>query len=513
MIVIELTAATDAAGTLETLLVSDVEWATKPTDTPADTHVDGGVTDPGAIGVSAYGDGRTGGGSRLETGSIELANVDGRLDPWTKWGFEGRPVIIRSGPEGGAYPAAFTTILTLTSDGPPVATFETMSISLRDKSFILDKPLLSNRYAGNNALPAGREGNATDLRGRVKPRTYGVVENISPPLVNTSKLTFQVNDGAVTAINAVYMSGVALTFASDVANLAALEALTVAGGTYATCLALGLYRVAAIDGECTANVTNGAAAGNRTVAQLLKAVALDAGVPSGDISAADITALDALNSAEAGVYVDTEQSALEVMDMLATSIGAYYAFDRAAGLLRLGRLSAPTGVSPVLTLSLADGDILDIERRLANDRSLPVWSVNVKYGRSWTVQTSGLAGSVTALRRAQVANEYRTATPAEDATVKTQFLQAETLEVYTLLALEAAAAAEATRLLNLHKVPRSFYDVTVPLVILTDNPALKLMDEVELVADRFDMDGGAPFILTGIRLALDDEQAILTVWG
>jgi hypothetical protein len=70
-------------------------------------------------------------------------------------------------------------------------------------------PLQTTKYAGSNVLPAGREG-VEDLKGKPKPVCLGSVFNIAPPCVNTSKLIYQVNDGAVASISAIRDRGVPL---------------------------------------------------------------------------------------------------------------------------------------------------------------------------------------------------------------------------------------------------------------------------------------------------------------
>jgi len=122
MILIEITAAIDAAGTLTTLYLSDNHFVTAPNDTPANVAFKQALKEPGSIGVHAYSDGKTtGGATKLETGEIVVINVDGQFDEWLDYGFDGRAVTIRYG-TGGAYPADFQTIFTATPEGQPEAT-------------------------------------------------------------------------------------------------------------------------------------------------------------------------------------------------------------------------------------------------------------------------------------------------------------------------------------------------------------------------------------------------------
>jgi len=506
MILVELTAAIDAAGTLQTFYVSTDRFVTAPTDTPANTAFEPSLTDPGSIGISAFGDGRTGGGTKLEVGEIVLANANGQYDAWINYGFDGRAVTIRTGTTG-AYPGAFSTILTGTVEAVE-ATRKQVVIRLRDKQFIFAVPVLTTKYAGTNSLPNGLEGTATDIKGQAKPRTLGKVFNIQPAFINTSKLTFQVSDGAVSDIVAVYDRGASITKGADYANSTLLQAAAPGAGTYITCFAEGLFRLGTSPaGEITVDVTQGANAAARTVAQILKQLALDAGVASGSISAADVTALDTANSAVVGLYVSGDTTFQQAMDQIAASVGAFYGFD-GAGVLRMGRLAAPSGTA---VTTLEDFHILNIERRVLRDVSIPIWSATVNHTRLGVAQPNDLAGAVTAATRAYLASEYR-AEVATDAAIKTQFLLAPDMTVDTLLTSASDAATEAARLLALFKVRRDALDVTVRSDVVASN-ALKLMDVITVKSARFGLSAGKDFRVLGIRTELSKSRAVLTVWG
>jgi hypothetical protein len=508
VLLITLTAAIDSAGTQQNFYVSTDRFVTSPSDTPANTAFDPRVIQPGSIGFHVYSDGRTGGQSKLELGEIILANADGELDAWANYSFDGRAVVIRGG-ETGVYPSAFPAVLTATVESIDL-TWDRAIIRLRDKQWMLRLPALTTTYAGNNSMPNGLEGTPDDLKGKVKPKVYGKVLNVSPPCVNTSKLTYQVNSGAVASIDAVYDNGVALTPGTNHANSAALQAAAVTASTFDTCIAEGYFRLGTSPvGEITVDVTQGAAASNRTVAQIIKQLALDAGVASGDISSTDVTNLDTDNSSVVGIWINDGSTTFSAaMDMVASSIGAWYGFD-AAGSLRMGRLTSPSG-SPVATLY--DYDIYDnIERRAARDSGVPIWKVTVNHSKIWTTQASGIAASVTAARRAYLAEEYRGST-STDATVKTQWLLAGTLEVDGLLTSTANADTESSRLLTLFKVRRDIFDVTVNLDVVTSN-SLKMMDVVRVELDRFGMGSGKDFRIIGMAYDLERSSVRLSLWG
>lgn len=523
MIVVEITAAVDASGTLETLYVSTDRFVTSPTDMPAGIAFDPRLIDPGTIGVHIFADGRTGGATKLETGEIVLANADGALDAWLNYSFDGRPVTIRSGNDGAAYPGSFSTLFSGTIEAAE-ATWDKFTLRLRDKQWRFTLPTLSSYYAGNNVLPDGLEGTATDIGGRPKPKTYGSVFNVSALPVNTSTLAYQVSNGAVNDISAVYDRGASITKGADFATSALLQAATPTVGTYITCFAEGYFRLGSTPtGTITADVSQGPTAAVRTVAQILKQMALDSGFSSGEISAADVTALDAIAPQVVGIWISDTSTFQQSMDLVAASVGAWYGFD-SAGLLRMGQLLAPSG-TPAVTLY--DYDVLNgVERRPPRDEGIPVWRVVLGYAKNWTVQGSDVAGIVTAASRSYLAQEYRYA-ESNDPSIKTQWLLAGTMSATldpgdvidtadnsatTLLTSASDADAEAARRLILYKDRRDLFDVPVSLDFISVN-TLALGSVIDIQLPRFGMGAGRIFRLIGISLALAAGTATLTLWG
>lgn len=513
MILVEITAAVNEAGTPETFYLSTKGFVTSPADTPANTAFQPVLRDAGSIGVAIYADGKTSGTSKLEPGTLTLVNVDGQFDAWRTYAFDGRPVVIRQG-EGGVYPADFPVIFTGTVDGAPDCTMDAVTVRLRDMAYVLDTPVLTTRYAGTNVGATGLEGTADDLKGRVKPRAYGKNFNISPPCVNASKLAFQVSDGPVAAIPNVYIKARAWTFAADYATSALLlaAALTPESATYSTCLAEGLFRLSDDPGgEVTADVDAGTDAAS-TVAQVLKALATAAGVTT--INADDVTMLDFLTQREdesprpVGRWISDEETYRDAMDAIAASVGAWWAFDPLNN-LRMGRLDAPVAGS--------DGDIIEsevlrgFERRNPDGSGIPVYRVTVRYRRNNTVQTSDIAGEVDAARRAFLAEEYRSVV-AEDLSVKVKHLQARELFVDTCLTEEEDADAEAERLLALHRIARDLFDTPVNVKVFANCQA-RLAGQQNLTHRRFDLAAGRDLIVLGFNLELARERVTLSLWG
>lgn len=264
-------------------------------------------------------------------------------------------------------------------------------------------------------------------------------------------------------------------------------------------------------GLITCDATQGAAASNRTVAQVLKQMLLDAGISSGDILAGDVTALDTANSAEVGYWASSagEISFIEAMDEIANSIGSYYGVDR-TGIFRMGAIVAPTGTA-VATLTTLE--IVKIDRIASQDpgKGVPTFKVNLDYKKYEVIQDSDLAGAVTAVTRAQLAEQYRRVNDT-DTSVQTAHLLSPEMTFQTRLIDATAAQTEATRRLTLYKTRRDRVEARVYLDA-TLAAALDLGVIVTVTMARFGYDAGKKFIVIGIRTDLRNGMVDLTLWG
>lgn len=193
------------AGTRTLYYSTGAGFVTTPSDTPANTVFSPRISEPINVKRDVFASGATGGASRPSFGELVLINEDGALDALVDYAFDGRAIVVRVGPKGAAYPGGFTTVFSGTME-QPLVTMRTVNIRVRDRQYLLDVPLQATKYAGDNALPDGLEG-VSDLVGKPKPICYGKVLNVAPPCVNTSKLIYQVNDGAIDSVDAVYDSG------------------------------------------------------------------------------------------------------------------------------------------------------------------------------------------------------------------------------------------------------------------------------------------------------------------
>lgn len=479
----------------------------------ANQHYEGRIQQAANMERSLFDSQRTTGRSRIGYGALVLTNMDGGLDGLLNFSFAGRRITIMLGTVTAAG-VVWTTVLKGTMEQAELS-WQKVTVKVRDRLLDIAKPIQQTRYAGNNALPAGLEGVADDLKGKPKPRVFGRVWNVAPPCVNTTRRIYQIHSGsALQSLGEVYDRGVPLTTGAVYASQADMEANVPAAGQYRLwndATAGAFIRLGSSPaGLVTVDAIQGAATANRTVGQLFSAILTFAGISGSDISSSDITALDALAPYECGVYASHTQdvTALQLLDDLCASAGAWYAAD-ALGVFRIGRISVPTSGS-VGTLTTTD--ILRIERVNSMDPGVgvPAWKVKVGYRRIYEVQND-LANTVTDARKSYFQNEYRRV-EASDSSVLTANLLSPEMEFMTVLSSETDANTEASRLLTLYKTRRDMYRVTVR-VDAALAAVLDLGKVVTLQLPRFGMAAGKLFLIIGIETNMRNYQFDLTLWG
>lgn len=519
---IELEAYT-GSGT-EMLRLASEGYATLPTDSPANTWYEPRVISPGSFQRNLFQPGATSGDAEIGYGEIVLANVDGGLDAWLDYGFDGRPVTIKVLPDADtAYAQAVTVFRGSVEMLDSTRAWEDLRVRIFDRRLDLDKPLQVNRYAGTT-VSAGNsaEGNA-DLKDQVKPLIFGAVFNVPGTIANPFDLIYQWSDSALQSI-AIYDAGVPLKSAGNFSTISALRSATIKPGFYGTCLSLGLARLGGAPyKQITADVVEGAS-GQRTAAQIARRMLDRAGL-SGAYNSASFTALDSLNSAECGIYIDTELHAKDAITQVLASIGGWLAPDH-LGVFQVGRVSGPGTPKDTFT----EDDILGsggIELLAASDdgRGIPIYRATVRYGRIWHLMQDGeIGGCVSNDRRAYLSTEYREA-KAENSSIQAKHQLSPEITIDTLLATQAAANTEASRLLALRSVRRDTIFILLPFgdsergnEAYTRATAINLGDTITVQVPRFGYGAGRNFVVIGRKdsygTADDPAQTVaLTCWG
>jgi len=462
-----------------TVYLSDRGYVSKPAESPANTYFEPRVVEALSFQRSMFSSGKVGGQSVPSFGEIVLANADGGLDAFAGYAWDNRSVEVLVGEKGGDLSEHFTIFKGQSSS----VEFNDLEIRviLRDGRERFTRTLPPNSYAGTG----GTEGSAI-MEGLPKPICLGEVYNIKPVLVDEANDVYQVHDGQIEAIDAVYENGQSITgYTADLTN----GRFTLTGGG---------------EGIITADVRGAKPGGSykQTVGELIRFVATEYGGFSDpvDIDTNSFADLDSSNSSPVGIYIEKRGNVLAVLDELANSVGAFYGFDR-AGKLNVGRVEAPSG-SPGLDLDSTN--IIQIDRQ---PTSLPISDVVLKYKKNYTVlDDDTLSGSADdrdfALREgAQVEDS--------DASTAAIYPNATVLEVDSRLVDATAASAEASRLLALYGTQRDVYRVRVKTQPFT----LKINDLVRVTFARYDLAAGKLFRVISLVEDAAINEVELELWG
>lgn len=464
------------------------EFATKPTDTLRSQPFAGTLSQPlnfkrsilggDVIGVFTTGD-----------GALSIDNTDALYDFLiAQYAIDGRQIVVKVGRIGQSYDNYFIVFNGTASDWN--VTESSVDLVLRDNGYKLNVPAQPNVYGGTGAQDGG-----ADLASKRKPRAFGHVLNASPPLVVPSLLIYQVNDGPIQAIVAVYDRGAALSAGADYATYALLAAATVSAGTYATCLTQGFFRLGSSPaGTVTADIDGDKTGGtfvatSGTIVRRLVATTTVLVDPA-DLYLPAFTALETAQPAPIGYWLgaDDTQSVADVLANIMGGIGGWAGFRR-SGKLEAAIFIAPSGI-PVAKLNRngAAGAmmIVDIKREpLPSALSPPPYRQRVAYQRNFTVQTD-LAGSVSAARKAFVAENFRLVESLSAAIlVDYPFSQTpRTVEAY--FTNQVDAQAEAARRLALYGSARSLYRIVI------NHEALRLNvgEVINVTFPRWDLSAG-----------------------
>lgn len=359
--------------------IKTLRYATKG-GTYGGNYYDGRVLQPGNYKAALFADGKTYGASQIGFGEVRLNNSDGVLDPLLDYGFTGRSIVFYK------YTVAAGLVrLNNRLMEQPVFTLDEIGIRIKDPQARLNIPIQPTKYAGTNSLPNGLEG-TDDIKGKPKPLLFGTVKNITPVLVNTARLIYQVSTLLAT-ISMVRDKGGDLIMGADYVSQADMEANPPLIGYFRTWpTATGTYFRLGTSafGAVTVDATTGAAQANRTAAQLAKAI-LTRTPPAITPWAADITILDSANGAEMGIYISNEMMISDALDLVLGSVGAWYTFDY-NDVFRLAQFTLPTAMEDV---TLTQNNILSMKRVASNDpgRGVPISRVNMGYDKNFTVQT------------------------------------------------------------------------------------------------------------------------------
>lgn len=249
------------------------------------------------------------------------------------------------------------------------------TVGLLGPDALLDRNLLSLEYQGTGSA----EGPAA-LKGKLKPRSLGFCQSVDPTLVDAAGWIYQVHGYGPVASIKPYEFAQALDPAKnkgDAADFASLKALTLVPGEWATCLALGMFRIGGTPSQkVSADVNPG---GSSTVSAVLSQLLTLAGIPA----AKQGSFAPFANSTWS--YFATEQATIGAVARAAVYQAGGMLFADGTGKWQVMDYFAPA-TAIVLNADRSTAPLVKTIRELT--AAPPVWKVKVGYDRCWSVHSS-----------------------------------------------------------------------------------------------------------------------------
>lgn len=470
-------------------------------------------------------DGLTFGAGSNDYGTLQLANTDGFFD-WIEdddVDLYGGAAVFSLLPSASSPWSSRKPLFSGRIGQPQVS--NTVDVRLLDDfALSLDKQIAKRRFLGTNSGATGIEGGA-DLMDQWYPVLEGRAFNCPVPWASTANLILCIADRAVAAIlvDAVDDQGATLTRGVNRGSLAALQANTPAAGqwdyflgdaTTPAYIRLGSSPA----GTVTVTMRSGATASARTAAQVWQRVLTSrAGIAAGTISAADVAALDALQPAEVGFWVDPSGAQIkDMLDLVASTAGAGYWQDR-SGQWRIARIDLPSGTPAVTFRSLnsvdrpgAAGDVdiftLEPEFTSRSEGGRPYDLTRLRYARNYSVADKNSLAGVALEKAERLSKEWLETAYPEGVTEPENEYSAD-----TAFAELAPAQAEAQRLDAIFGARRRRHTITTQLTpALAD--ALDLNAVARVFWPRYGFADGPLVRVSALEIDLLSLDAAVTVW-
>jgi hypothetical protein len=435
------------------------------------------------------------------SGQLIIDNADAEYDflPLS-YAIDGRPITLKVGRRDASYDQAFT-LARLTASAWNIDT-DSITIDLVDFSYKLEVPMQPNVYAGTGGVDGG-----ADLAGKRKPLCFGNPLNVSPVRWCRACLIYQVHDGSVAGIDNVYDqargadrgwrrrelcgAGSRQRFDGPLPDLQC--ARPVQARQHRSRLVTADVRGENGAGyiEKSADIVRWAL-GHRTVLQ-----------DPADLDTGSFATVNAAQPAPIDYFIGPDDN-LTVAAFIQNVMGGIggWGGHKLDGTFEVRIFEAPSGPR---WQAFTRGDMLggDIKREpLPSKYQPPAYRWRVPYQRNWTVQTSDLAGSVSATRRAFLSQDVRLA-EASSATIQTDHPFAQDRDpVASYFKNQTDAAAEAARLIDLFKTTRAIYRMTVPRRALRRDVG----DQITVTHPRFDLSQGRAMIVleTAVNVVVQD---------
>lgn len=485
------------AASLASIALSDRGYTTGPAESPANVHFEARLRAPLLLARTVPLTPESGARAPETYGLIEIDNADGLQDGTADLAIDGRAATIKRGLRTDPY-SSFVRLFR----GAGVKwerTTNALRLALRGRDYLLETPLQPNLYAGTGGAEGGAE-----LKGKPKPLVFGIVRDFGAVAVDTAKLIYQLHDGPVFAIDAVYDRAQALTFDADYAAYAALAAATIPAGRYATCVAAGHIRLGGTPvGLVTADLRGDAAPewGGYTAnaANIARRILLArAGLGSADLDETGIEATAFRISGVVGYDFVEPVTVAEALDRVCAGAFLWWGNLR-GGAFTVRRMAAPG--SPRYQIGVSD-IVGDVELQGLPASVDPCnWRRRVGYARCRTPQSGTEIDNAALLpaRRDFVREAFRVTTVAAASRTSTNLTATDPPPVESAFDQENDAAGLAQNLLDLFAPGRKLYRVPIRL----NGHDIDLDDTVRVTWPRHGLAAGKDLRVIG----MDEDHA------
>ena len=482
--VVAITAAVDASGTEQTFYAATTGFTTCPTDTPANTAIGPYLLNPGNYERSLFTGKRAFGAVSSNYGEVVLANHAGQFDALIDYGLDGRTFRLYYGPESAAFPAGYTLVLQCTMLSADFG-LDVVRIKLRDRLTLLDKPVLSQTFAGTG----GVEG-SSDMAGKLKPRLFGDTWFFPLVLLDRALNLYYAHTPAPWLPlfqPMVFDGGVQLNRGSNYSSTSDMISTAPEEGEY-RCYT---------DGQTYVRLGSAPAytvfANSHGGSFSFQDAAIEAGISDAGSGAGTVV----------NCYVDDAYTRwIDVLNEQATPQRIAFGFDRLDQWQSL-RFAAPSG-SPVYTFDRHN--CLSIVRRAPESSPLPVYRVHATSGRVW-INRPVLAPAANLDAYPWMARNYRTDLAANNG-MQIKHRLAEAVEITSVADVTQPAIDDFLTLFGTRRD-----QVTVEARFDPALLALDLNDVVSVQWPRFGYNAGKLFRVIAQRVDFSTNRLQFTLWG
>ena len=471
-----------ATDTIKTVYVATRSINTESGDTIGALHIPGALVSPLNMKLRLFVQRRMMGEADIDSGVMVVQNDNGDLDDWYGYDWGAREATLFMGEPDFAFDEFGLVWKGETEQ--LIGDLSSWTLRLRSLKESLKENIQNNHYTG-----AGGDEGTSNLAGQEKPLCFGYCKNISPVLVDPSTLRYQIHDGQIQSIDAVYFGGVLASIGSD----------------YSTDVTNGFVDlVSASTGEVTCDIRGEVDTNNQVIAnpdKLIKHIFKSyGGYTDDDIELTSFGLYDDTDAYRCGLFLrNGNNSYASVFSTLTTYFGGYWGINNRNKLF-IGQV----GVFQQISTDLYQEQL----KKLAIDISAPItYKTRVSWQRSYTIQSRGtLAGGATETRVDFVENEYRWSVD-EDLTIHPDYHLSEERDVLADFEVEATATAEAVRQQGIFGVERKTIKLDIPTVMFD----LCICQTIRLF-DRFNPTG-KNYMITSIGFDVKNNKTDLEVWG